>query len=393
MPCVAAPSEVAYHRNDFMASSLPSLQRLVCELIAVRSVTTDRESCAVALSICKNCLRDLPGVVIRDHQKDGQPSVVALSRDTKHPDVLLVCHADVVPAPSASFAPEVKDGKIIGRGAIDMKGPTSAMIRAFHRHVAAQGRASVGLMISTDEEVGGHRGVDYLIREEGYRARCALLPDAGYDFGLVTLQYGIIRVRIRRKGKAAHSSCPEEGVNAIDSFQETYGMFRKKIAEIPETVSTLVTINAGIALNVVPDLCDAVIDIRTARAQQVLALIGSVFTREEYEVFTTEPSLRIDPTNPFIRTFMQIVQSENKRAMKLTELRGGTDARFLAPFDIPVIISSPKGAGHHEDYEWVDAASLESFEDVTVKFLAEIGDSLTTKQHPFAPIYGQTGAG
>ncbi|MDD5054767.1 MAG: M20/M25/M40 family metallo-hydrolase [Candidatus Peribacteraceae bacterium] len=352
--------------------SLPSLERLLCELIAVRSVSSDAESCGIALSICRNCLRDLPGVVIHEHTKDGQPSLVILSHDTPEPDVLLVCHVDVVPAPSASFAPDVKDGRITGRGAIDMKGPTSAMIRAFHRHVSGKGTASVGIMISTDEEVGGHRGIGYLMSEKGYRAHCAVLPDAGYDFRLVTLQYGIVRVRIRRKGKAAHSSRPEEGVNAIDSFQESYAVFRKRIKKIPETVSTLVTINAGIALNVVPDLCDATIDIRTARAPAVLTLIADVFREHEYEVFTTEPSLRIDPKNPFIRSFRRIAERELKRPMRLTELRGATDARYLAPYNIPVIISSPKGNGHHEDYEWVDIASLKMFEDVTVKFLNSI---------------------
>ena len=247
------------------ATSLPSLERLLCELIAVRSVAANTEECGIALSICANCLRDLPTIDIRHHTSNGHPSIVALSHPDTPIDVLLVCHIDVVPAPSASFAPEVKNGLIIGRGAIDMKGPTSAMIRAFHRHVTAKKSASVGLMITTDEEIGGHDGVRYLMSDEGYRARCALLPDAGYNFGLVTLQYGIVRLHVRRKGKAAHSSRPEEGDNAIESFQKTFIDFKKRIGKIPETVSSLAMISGGIALNVVPDLCDAKIDIRSAR--------------------------------------------------------------------------------------------------------------------------------
>ncbi len=361
-----------------LMSPLPSLDRLLCELIAVRSVTTDREACGIALSICRNYLKDLPGVVIHEHEKEGQPSLVILSKKTMKPDVMIVCHVDVVPAPSASFAPEVKGHRIVGRGAVDMKGPTCAMIRAFHRHVTALSGArdsshgSVGLMLTTDEEVGGHRGVDYLMNEKGYRAHCALVPDAGYDFELITLQYGIIRIRIRRKGKAAHSSRPEEGVNAIDSFNATYAEFKKQIAMIPETVSSLVKINAGIALNVVPDLCDATIDVRTARTADVLTLIKKTFHPKEYEVITHEPALRIDQKNPFIRKFKSVAEQVLKRPVLLQELRGATDARYLSPFKVPVIITGPMGGGHHEDGEWVDLESLKKLEEITVRFLAEI---------------------
>lgn len=359
-------------------SSLPSLDRLLCELIAVRSVTTDREACGIALSICRNCFKDLPGVVIHDHEKDGQPSLVILSRNTLKPDVMIVCHVDVVPAPSSSFVPVVKGDQIVGRGAIDMKGPTCAMIRAFHRHVCAQSktrdssRGTVGLMLTTDEEVGGHRGVDYLMNEQGYRAKCALVPDAGYNFEMITLQYGIIRVRIRRKGKAAHSSRPEEGINAIDSFNSTYAEFKKQIAKIPETVSSLVKISGGIALNVVPDLCEATIDIRTARTADVLQLIKKTFEQKEYEIITNEPALRIDQKNPFIRQFKAVAENVLKRPVIAQELRGATDARYLSPFKIPVIITGPKGGGHHEDGEWVDLESLRKLEEITVRFLGEM---------------------
>ena len=209
--------------------------------------------------------------------------------------------------------------------------------------------------------------------DQGYRARCALLPDAGYDFGLVTLQYGIIRLHVRRRGKAAHSSRPEEGDNAIESFQRTFIEFKKRIAKIPETVSSLAIISGGIALNVVPDLCDAKIDIRTARSGEVLALIAEMFEADEYDIMTNEPSLRIDPKHPFIRLYKKVAEEKLKRPVKPVELRGATDARYLSPFKVPVIISSPKGAGHHEDSEWVDLKSLELCEDIAVKFLSEFG--------------------
>ena len=129
-------------------------------------------------------------------------------------------------------------------------------------------------------------------------------------------------------------------------------------------------ITGGIALNVVPDLCEAKIDIRTARTKDVLGLIADVFDADEYDIMTNEPSLRIDPKHPFILQYRKVAETVLRRPVKLEELRGATDARYLSPFDIPVIISSPKGGGHHEDYEWVDSASLQTCEDIAVKFLS-----------------------
>jgi succinyl-diaminopimelate desuccinylase len=350
--------------------SLPSLDRLLCELIAVPSLASDHQACTIALNICRNCIDDLPGVSVHEYVVDGQPSLVATYKADKDPDVLMVCHADVVPAPPSAFAPEIQGSTITGRGAIDMKGPTSAMIRAFHRHVSKKGKLSLGLMITTDEEIGGKNGVQHLLAKEGYRPRLAILPDAGYNFGIVTLQYGILRISVRRKGKAAHTSRPEEGENAIESFQESFQRFRAAIAHVPETVSSLVEIKGGIAHNVVPDLCEAMIDVRTARADDVIKVVTKIFKKDEWKIVTNEPSYSVDPKHPVIETYRKVAASCLKKPVKLETLRGATDARFFAPYNIPAIVSAPKGGGHHQDNEWADLTSLSMAEDIAVKFLS-----------------------
>ncbi len=352
--------------------TIPPVDRLLCELIVVPSVASDKKACSETLSIALKYIDALPDTEMRMHVSDGQPSLVALHKSGNEPDVMLIAHLDVVPSPASGFMPEVKDGKVYGRGAIDMKGPACALIRAFHRHISAGSDLSLGLMLTTDEEVGGRNGVRYLLEKEKYRMKCAVLPDAGYDFGLVTLQFGIVRTRVRRRGKAGHSSRPEEGDNAIVSFIDDFKEFEKRIAKLPQTVMTLVMISGGIAMNVTPDLCEATIDIRSAHPPKVHALLQEIFDAGEYEIITDEKPFEVDPQDPHIQLFKKVAEKELGHEIQMRHERGATDARFLAPYGIPVIVSAPKGFGHHQDVEWVDIEALQQCENIVAKFLDEV---------------------
>lgn len=354
---------------------IPSIDKLLCELIAVPSESHDKKACSDVLNIALNYVDALPDTGIRMHVSDGWPSMVALHKADLEPDVMLVAHLDVVPAPQAAFVPEVKDGRVYGRGAIDMKGPAAALIRAFRRHVSGKSTLPVGLMLTTDEEIGGINGVRYLLDKEKYRMKCAMLPDAGYDFGLVTLQYGIVRAHVKRRGKAAHSSRPEQGVNAIVSFMDDFKKFQERIGKVPETVMSLAKISGGIAMNVVPDLCEAKIDIRTAHPDKVYAVLGGSFDKQEFEIFADEKVFHVEPDEPHIQLYKKIAEKELKRDVEIRHERGATDARFLAPYGIPVIVSAPKGFGHHQDSEWVDIQALTHCENIVTNFLHTLAES------------------
>ncbi len=371
---IARFNETPHDENIFPGpfqamKKIPPLDRLLADLISVPSVATDKKACSDVLNIALNCVDQLPDTEMRMHVSEGWPSLVALHKADREPDVMLIAHLDVVPAPEAAFRPEVKDGRLYGRGAIDMKGPASALIRAFHRHISAGSNLSVGLMLTTDEEIGGVNGVQFLLDKEKYRMKCAVLPDAGYGFGLVTLQYGIVRAHVKRRGKAGHSSRPEQGINAIVSFIDDFKKFQERMAKLPETVMSLAMISGGIAMNVIPDLCEAKIDIRTAHPDKVYAVLGESFDQQEFEIFADEEVFRIDPDQMHIQLFKKIAEKELGREVPIRHERGATDARFLAPHGIPVIVSAPKGFGHHQDEEWVDLEELAHLENAVFMFL------------------------
>ncbi len=361
---------MAYKFLPFAMSSLP-LDQLLPQMILIPSVSTDIKACKEILLFCEQYVSDLP-VEFHRYECNGHHSMVVSYKEKLTPKIMFIAHLDVVPAPPQAFVPRTKDGKLFGRGAYDMKGPAAVSLNAFRAHVESGSNVSLGIMLTTDEEIGGKSGVKHLLDNEGFRPECAVLPDGGGNFSVVKLQYGILRLDILRRGKAAHSSRPEDGDNAIHSFIKDFEVFKNEIAKIPETIMSIVDIRAGIALNVTPDLCDAKIDIRTAHHDQVKAVAAQCFRAGEYEYIDEEPVFRTDPTHPLIAAYIAASQAELGKPANLTVERGASDGRFLTPHNIPGIVTICLGGGHHQDTEWIDLESMKVLERIFGRYLQSL---------------------
>lgn len=142
-------------------------------------------------------------------------------------DLLLDGHVDVVPPGDDAlwsyppFGGVVADGRIYGRGALDMKGPLLAGLFAM-RAVRDAGVALAGtlhLASVIGEEDGGMGTLATLLR--GYRADGAIVLE---PTGMVVApaQAGCLNFRVRVPGKAAHGAVREEGVSALENLFPVY---------------------------------------------------------------------------------------------------------------------------------------------------------------------------
>src|SRR5438093_10372201 len=128
---------------------------LAKELIARRSVTPEDGGCQelVAARLEKSGFRCEP-------MKFGEVTNLWARRGTGHPVVCFAGHTDVVPTGPLSewhsdpFVPTVRDGKLYGRGAADMKSSIAAFVVAAERFVAARPshQGSIALLLTSDEE-------------------------------------------------------------------------------------------------------------------------------------------------------------------------------------------------------------------------------------------------
>lgn len=181
-------------------------------------------------------------------------------------------HTDVVPVTgqawdSDPFTLVERDGKLYGRGTCDMKGYLACMLAMVPVFKARKLKVPVHLIFSYDEEVGC-TGVRPLIAELGRSLVCPRMVFVGEPTAMtvVDAHKGPMRWSVEVTGKAAHSSMPHLGVNAIAYAGRLLGELARLEAELkslppdprfdpPYTSLQVTEIAGGTASNIVPVPC------------------------------------------------------------------------------------------------------------------------------------------
>ena len=142
-----------------------------------------------------------------------------------HPLVHLNGHFDVVPAGAGwtvdPFGGEVRDGRIWGRGACDMKAGIAAAVFAAEaiRRAGVELQGTVEISGTVDEESGGFAGVAWLAerkRISAERTDFAIIPEPLHVDRICIGHRGVYWFEVETTGRIAHGSMPFHGVNAID---------------------------------------------------------------------------------------------------------------------------------------------------------------------------------
>ena len=168
--------------------------------------------------------------------------------------VTLSTHVDTVPP---FVKPELKDGKLFGRGACDAKGIAAAMLAAADG-LAARGEERVDLLFVVGEEKGsdGARAANRLAATSRF-----LINGEPTESRLAVGCKGALRVTLRTTGRAAHSAYPHLGRSAIEPMLALL----PELARVPmpsdallgETTVNIGTIRAGTEANIIPDRAEA----------------------------------------------------------------------------------------------------------------------------------------
>ncbi len=218
--------------------------------------TTGSEAAA-----CRFLAEELKGrgyAVVEQPVSEGRFNVLALVEP--EPAVVMSTHIDCVPP---FFPSRVEAGVLYGRGACDAKGALAAQVIAAGR-LREEGHRHVALLFVVGEERGS----------DGAAAANGLGPGARFllngeptESQLGRSTRGALRVRLRAAGRAAHSSQPERGDNAIDRLVDALVALRRlPLPEDPELGRTFYAIglvSGGIAPNVVAPFAEAEVLFRT----------------------------------------------------------------------------------------------------------------------------------
>jgi len=314
--------------------------------------------------------------------------------------VVLDAHQDTVPVDGMTidpFAPAVRDGRLYGRGACDVKGGMAAMLAAFCRlwDDRPRGAANVVLTCCCDEE-STSLGVNRLVELwQGDAARSSLLrqrPDAAIiaeptELDVVVAHRGATRWKIRTTGRACHSSDPTQGINAIYRMARVLACLEEYAAELPRksrphplcggaTLSVGV-IAGGVSVNTVPDECTVEIDRRVIPGEDSEAVMGQVeqYLRDRLDVpFDMLPPWIMGPALPdddnggladqLLRVTANVVGPKRKIGVPY-----GTHASRFAVAGVPSVVFGPGSiAQAHTRDEWISIEQLQQAAEIYYRF-------------------------
>jgi len=360
---------------------------LARRLVSLPSYAPDHEWEAGVAGALEDLLRREGLPVTRQPVVDGRENVVAVlpGRYPGPPLLLLNGHMDTVP-PSGSmryppFAAEVHDGLLWGRGAVDMKGAVAAMTVAFvalHRAGLRPPRPLV-LAAVVGEETGGIGTA--ALGAGGPPADLAVVGEPS-GLAIIPAHRGVYRCDLVVRGRAAHGSTPELGVNAI-------GLAARLIVALDERLPVMWkdqrhpalggpsvnigTIRGGIAANVVPDRCeftfakrwipgDSPERIRADLEMVIAASIGAahaeILPDAAFDA-VPRPPLDLAADHPLVRTLAETVGAVTGRPAAIGRFQAFTDAAVLQAAGTPAVVFGPGDlALAHTDEEHVAVDAL-----------------------------------
>jgi succinyl-diaminopimelate desuccinylase len=321
-------------------------------------------------------------IEVLDHDHNGLPVLVAEvgpAAGNGVPCVVLHGHVDVVPGRPEQFQPRIEGDRLIGRGAYDMKGGLAAMMCAL-KDVERQERVRVRLVCVPDEESEelDERSTNAMVKH-GFGGNFAITGEPT-DLHIGVEAKGVLAMRIEVHGRAAHSSTPWLGDNAvlkaIDAFRSIQSLpFARESSEMFDRPSiNLGRIEGGRALNMVPDLCTMAVDIRYLPGQdprEILAQVGAVDGIEVTRTFIYPP-VSVSRTDPYVRALRDAVSRSTRGEVMSVGRDGASDAAAFIQAGIPAVEFGPAGAGHHGPEEWVSLSSLTRYRRALADFVRAV---------------------
>ena len=263
------------------------------------------------------------------------------------PAVTLSTHFDCVPP---FFPSRVEGDRLYGRGACDAKGILAAQVAAADR-LRREGNHSLGLLFVVGEERGsdGARAANDTPLSQGSRF---LIDGEPTDNRLGLATRGILRLKLRAGGRAAHSSFPELGESAIDKLIDT--LVELRTIPLPadpilgKTHYTIGLVSGGVAPNVVSPSAEAEVMFRTVSdAAEVRRAVEPLERRVAIEHVLEVPPVRL-----------RTVAGFDAEVFPYT-----TDIPFLARWGEPLLFGPGSIHVAHTADEYVSIAELSAAAD------------------------------
>jgi acetylornithine deacetylase len=312
------------------------------------------------------------GAKIRmDWSEDRQKANMLASFGEGPGGIVLSGHTDVVPVDGQSwttdpFTAAVRDGRLFGRGACDMKGFVGVVLGHAPDYAKAAAREPIHVALTYDEEVGC-LGIPHLIaamQRWGIKPKGCVVGEPTSMHPVRAHKGGRV-YRCRVTGKAAHSSLTPSAVNAVQyaarvvsliqsiaDREERQGL-RADGFDVPHTTISVNIFKGGTAGNIVPDAAEFMFEFRYVpgfdpdalvaeithfAARELVPRMQAVEARSqiEFELVNAIPALDTKETEPIFRRVRDLVPGGN-----VGKVSYGTEASFFQDCGVPAMVCGP----------------------------------------------------
>ncbi len=360
---------------------MSQLLQLVRELISRPSVTPQDGGCQDVMRARLEAI----GFNCETIEAGGVTNLFA-TRGAEAPMFCFAGHTDVVPTgpedqwQSQPFAPEIRDGKLYGRGAADMKGSLAAMVCAAEAFVSTHPdhAGTLAFLITSDEEgpaLFGTREVMRQLAERGVHIEHCLVgePSSSQQLGDVVRvgRRGSLHAQFSVHGVQGHVAYPEKALNPIHTVAPLIAKLTAEVWDLgneqfPATSFQISNIQSGTgANNVIPGSLSFIANFRFStavtaaqlqqRCEQLISELGVNATIEWN--LSGEPFL--SKHGRLTEAVVAAIKRHNGLDTELSTGGGTSDGRFIAPSGTEVVELGPVNSSIHQIDEHVDVSELE----------------------------------
>ncbi len=322
-----------------------------------------------------------------------------LRRGNQSPLFTFLGHTDVVPPGpldawlSPPFEPTIREGKLYGRGAADMKGGIASFMTAVERFVAnhPNHRGSIAIMMTSDEEGIATNGVVKVVnileqRQEKIDWCLVGEPSSDKKIGDVIRvgRRGSLCAKLTVIGIQGHVAYPELAENPIHTFAPALKALTEEVwdsgnAFFPPTSLQVSNINAGTgAENIIPGAAEVQFNLRFCTELDVETIKQRTCAILDQYGFKYDLQWRLSG-NPFLTENGELIEATHAAIKTVTgfdtldDTGGGTsDGRFIAPTGAQVIELGPLNESIHKINEHVSLDDLETLSDIYEQILINL---------------------
>lgn len=350
-------------------------------LIRCRSVTPEDAGC---MDLLVEALA--PMGFVEERLNFGDTQNLYMRRGQNAPLLLFLGHTDVVPPgpenqwTSPPFEPTIRDRRLYGRGAADMKSGIAAMVTAIERFVSRYPNhpGSIALLMTSDEEGvatnGVKRVVDTLMARNEHIDWCVIGEPSSFDrLGDVIRvgRRGSLSGTLKVLGVQGHVAYPDKADNPIHALAPALNELVQEVWDegnsfFPPTSFQISNINAGTgAENVIPGHLDVLFNFRFS------TVLTEADIRQRVESILMRHGLRYELSwrlsgAPFLTTGTRLIEATRAAIRSVTGIEtcadtgGGTsDGRFIAPTGAEIVEIGPLNGTIHKIDEEVPLADIE----------------------------------